>query len=159
MDASFPSSIHDDVLAAVRLDLGEGSRDRNPRDPAFRGRILTAYEHRCAICSYDIRIGNNTLGLEAAHIKWHQAGGPDRESNGLALCATHHKLFDRGAFTLSKSRNVVVSEHASGSEMFRQQLMAHHGQPAASPVRSSFQPAEEYVAWHRSEVFRVPARE
>jgi putative restriction endonuclease len=25
------------------------------------------------------------VALEAAHIKWHQAGGPDEESNGLAL--------------------------------------------------------------------------
>ena len=42
-------------------------------------------------------LDQETLGIEAAHIKWHQAGGPDTEDNGLALCTLHHKRFDRGA--------------------------------------------------------------
>jgi putative restriction endonuclease len=41
------------------------------------------------------------LGLEAAHIKWFQAGGPDIEANGLAMCSLHHKLFDLGVFTIA----------------------------------------------------------
>lgn len=40
------------------------------------------------------------------------SGGPDSEANGVALCALHHKLFDRGAFTLSKDMKIQVSEKA-----------------------------------------------
>ena len=54
------------------------------------------------------------VALEAAHIKWRQAGGPDLEVNGLALCSLHHKLFDRGAFTLSNQLVILVSDDAHG---------------------------------------------
>jgi len=56
-----------------------------------------------AVCAYDLKLGPNILGLEAAHIKWQQAEGPDTEENGLALFVLHHKLFERRAFTLTES--------------------------------------------------------
>ena len=101
LDANFPPSLHEDILAAVGLELADTFSRRRRRDPEFRHRVLTAYEYRCAVCGYDVRLGSRELGLEAAHIKWHQAGGPDSEVNGLALCALHHKLFDRGAFSVT----------------------------------------------------------
>jgi putative restriction endonuclease len=58
------------------------------------------------------------LGIEAAHIMWHQAGGPATIQNGLALCILHHKLFDRGVFTFSEDRMVQVSELAHGGKHF-----------------------------------------
>ena len=65
-----------------------------------------------------------SVALEAAHIKWHQAGGPDEESNGLALCTMHHKLFDRGVFTLSDKMKVIVSEIANGTKGFQEWVIA-----------------------------------
>ena len=61
----------------------------------MRVQTLTAYEYRCTICGFDVRLGPVPVALDAAHIRWHQAGGPDTESNGLALCVVHHKLFLR----------------------------------------------------------------
>src|SRR6185503_19127739 len=94
-----------DILDAVGLDLSlTETVTRRKRDPAFRGRVLTAYEYACAVCGFDVRLGGHALGLEAAHIQWHQAGGPDVEPNGLALCSLHHKAFDLGAFTIKPDR-------------------------------------------------------
>ena len=86
LDAHFPASIHDDILSAIGLDLQAVRRRRRSRNPAFRGLVLTAYEHRCAVCGFELRLGRHDLGLEAAHIMWHQAGGPDTVQNGVALC-------------------------------------------------------------------------
>ena len=86
LDANFPASMHEDILSAVGFDLPAGTVVRSSRDPAFCSRLLTAYEYRCAICGFDVRLGSVSLGIEAAHIKWHPAGGPDVEANGLA-CA------------------------------------------------------------------------
>jgi HNH endonuclease len=58
--------------------------------------VLTAYEYRCAVCGFDVRLGSVSIALDAAHIRWHQAGGADLEKNGLALCVLHHKTFDLG---------------------------------------------------------------
>jgi putative restriction endonuclease len=40
--------------------------------------VLTAYEFRCAVCGFDVRLGAASIALDAAHIRWRQAGGPDR---------------------------------------------------------------------------------
>jgi hypothetical protein len=60
------------------------------------------------------------------YIKCHQAGGPDEERNGLALCSLHHKLFDRGVFTICNSMSVIVSESANGTRGFQEWVIAYH---------------------------------
>ena len=158
LDKSFPPSTHEDILSAVGGDLPLGVTVRSSRDLAFRSRILTAYVYRCAVCGFDVRLGTVSLGIEAAHIKWHQAGGPDVEVNGLALCALHHKLFDRGAFTVSASGRVELSEQLNGGTGFRELLLAHHGQPLLQPPNPGHRPAGQFLAWHHKEVFQGPAR-
>jgi uncharacterized protein len=69
---------------------------RRRRDPRFREEILRIYERRCAVCGYDGRLGTTDLAIEAAHIKWHAAGGPDAAENGLALCSFHHVALEPG---------------------------------------------------------------
>ena len=91
LDGHFPRSLHDDIHAAAGIPyrVAESScsysSNVSGRDPAFRDQVLREYERRCAVCGFDIRIQDELLGLEAAHIKWHAAGGPDIVPNGLAL--------------------------------------------------------------------------
>jgi putative restriction endonuclease len=158
LDESFPSSVLEDILSAVGLDLPLGVAVRSLRDPAFRSRVLTAYEYRCAVCGFDVRLGTVSLGIEAAHIKWHQAGGPDVEPNGLALCALHHKLFDRGAFTVSAKGRIELSEQLHGGVGFRELLLAHHGQALRDPQNPNHRPEGRFLGWHHKEVFQAPAR-
>ena len=85
------------------------------------------------MCGYDVRLGNRELGLEVRHIKWHQAGGPDTEVNGLALCVLHHKLFDCGAYGMVRA--VIGASHRE----FQQQPSAcfdndHRATPDLWPV-------------------------
>ena len=155
----FPNSVFEDILEAVGLEVRFDQSRRRRRDPAFRERVLMAYEYRCAVCGYDLRLGNQQIALEAAHIKWHQAGGPDVETNGLALCALHHKLFDRGAFTLSPECQISVSQRAHGSHGFSEWLMSFHGGHLRPSQSDEYQPDADFIHWHRREVFRGPARE
>lgn len=159
LEQHFPASIHEDVLQAVGLDItiGEGS-DLKTRDPHFRERVLRAYEYKCAVCGFNVRVGNTLVGLEAAHIKWHQAGGPDLEENGVALCSLHHKLFDRGAFTISKEQKIIVSDRANGSKGFKEWLMDYHGKILNKPQSPSFYPKPKFVTWHVREVFQGESR-
>jgi putative restriction endonuclease len=77
LEQHFPESLHPDILNAVGLSL-ETTVTRRKRDPAFRQRVLKAYEYRCAVCGFDVRLGSVSIALDAAHIRWHQAGGPAR---------------------------------------------------------------------------------
>ena len=110
------------------------------------------------MCGFDVRLGNQLVALEAGHIMWHQAGGPDTENNGLALCTMHHKLFDRGVFTISDSMTVMVSEDAHGSKGFQEWVMAFHGKKINPPLRDYYFPDEQFVTWHVKEVFQSPGR-
>ena len=159
LDAHFPPSIHEDILQAVEIERPLAGTGHVKRDFDFLESVLKAYEYRCAVCGFDVRLRHQPVALEAAHIKWKQAGGPGIETNGLALCVLHQRLFDRGAFTLSKQLQVMVSDEANGSEGFQEWLMRFHGQPLKFPQRRSYYPAEEYVSWHVKEVFQGGFRE
>ncbi|WP_250452763.1 phosphorothioated DNA-binding restriction endonuclease [Caballeronia sp. ATUFL_M2_KS44] len=163
LNAHFADSMHEDILAAVGLSLDEAfdeapERGKTRRDPEFRDNVLRAYQYRCALCNWDMRICNRTIGLEAAHIKWFQYRGPDVVENGIALCCLHHKLFDMGAFTLADDRRVLVSEDAHGTEQFEHILLRHHGGQLNAPVRLEHHPSHSFVSWHRAQVFRGRAR-
>lgn len=158
LDAHFPKTIHDDILKSVGINVLAVTGRRLSRDPGFRDKILQAYEYQCAICGFDVRLRSVSVALEAAHIKWHQAGGPDTEVNGVALCSLHHKLFDRGVFAVTESLKIVVSERANGSVGFQEWLMAFHGRPLRRPQRKSYFPDSRFTQWHISEVFHGPYR-
>ena len=155
LEANFPDSFHQDILDSLGLTLQIVKR--KPRDPAFRIAVIQAYEHSCAVCGYDVKLGTVDLALEAAHIKWHQVSGPDTVQNGLALCSLHHKAFDRGAIGLTDERRIVISADVYGQSWVHDWFLRFKGQSLRSPHNPSLVPCEEYIHWHQREVFQGPA--
>ena len=101
------------------------------------------------------------IGLEAAHIKWHAAGGPDEVANGLALCGLHHKAFDRGALGLEPVEaggyRVLVSSEVHGLSAPVRWFLDYHDSPLRAPRNTCLGPDPRFVKWHEKEVFRRPA--
>lgn len=159
LEAHFPISYHEDILQKVGIPNPLQIMHLQPRDPNFRESILKAYNYRCAICGFDVKLRHQPVALEASHIKWHRAGGPDIEVNGLALCSLHHKLFDRGIFTLSVQLEVLVSEYANGNVGLEEWLLRFHGNEIRPPLRKTYYPENTYLKWHIKEVFKGPYRE
>ena len=167
LDEHFPVSMHQHILEAVGLD-GPAQEERKAskranQDPRFRELVLTAYERRCAVCGFDLRLNDDLLGLEAAHVRWHSHGGPDLVNNGLALCSFHHGAFDRGAIGLEEAvggagYRMLVSGDVNGTSAAVRWLLDYHGQPVRPPQKGAGEPCGDYVAWHTKEVFRSPAR-
>ena len=164
----FPTSQHDTVLEATLTASEEvvGAEPwdseqwtvarRRRRDPKFRAKVLEAYGSRCAVCKFAGRLRNEPVGIEAAHIKWHEAKGPAEVENGLSLCALHHDLFDKGAFTLLPEMKVIVADAIQG-EGVDSVLHQYHGEPLRVAPHPGFSfPDPAFLAWHRTEVFRVP---
>ena len=74
-----------EVIRAVRAKI---------RNAQFRMRVLTAYNNACAMCSLQMEL------VEAAHIvPVAHEDSRDIVTNGVALCALHHKAYDRGVLT------------------------------------------------------------
>jgi len=73
---------------------------------AFRAHVIRAYQQSCAIC----RLRHPEL-LDAAHIleDKHPQGIP-AVSNGLALCAIHHKAYDKKVLAVKPDYSVEIQE-------------------------------------------------
>ena len=88
-----PESLND---AEIGEDIAEPRRyavvstRRALREIDFRDRVLTAYGQRCAMCSLQLRLLDGAHILPAAH-----PASTDSTNNGVALCALHHRAFDR----------------------------------------------------------------
>ena len=178
IDAHFPESYRDDILQATGIgmamywvagseaegQLGEEraayelefeSFRRLKRDPAFRPAVLDAYRDQCAVCAFDVRLAGKSTAVEAAHIHWHADAGPARVRNGLALCNLHHRLFDRGAFTLSSDNlTMLVSTDAEGAGLDEALGRFEGLPPQVLPRNDDDLPAPRYLRWHHEEVFR-----
>jgi len=72
-------------------------RDRSAQ-ASFRDEVLRKQNVRCAVCDFAI-----PAGLDAAHLVPKKLSGTDDARNGLALCVLHHRLFDRGLFSIEPS--------------------------------------------------------
>ena len=184
IDAHFPESYREDILRATGIDMavsrGRGSGEADPdqlgeeraayelefesvrrlkRDPGFRPAVLDAYREKCAVCAFDVRLAGKSTAVEAAHIHWHADAGPARVRNGLALCTLHHRLFDRGAFTLlADDLTITVAQDARGTG-FDEILGRFEGTlPRVLPQSRRDLPEPRYLRWHHREVFRGISR-
>ena len=65
------SSLHQPPAPMVRSDFLEKIelinvwKRRGQRAPAFRREVLRAYERRCAVCDFDVRLGEDLIDVEA----------------------------------------------------------------------------------------------
>lgn len=161
----FPASFLGDVLEAVGLDvepglLGAWATDEvsvRRRRQSWRDEILRAWERRCAFCEFDgtVDLGGGTsrlVGIEAAHVRWFNFGGPDDLDNGLALCSLHHKLLDRGVLGFADQDQVAVSPAYTAHSDSGRQVYELHGR-RLTPRPGTPLPSADHVAWHSAEVF------
>ncbi|SEP88204.1 putative restriction endonuclease [Mycobacterium sp. 88mf] len=120
--------------------------------PEFRGRVLYAYEQRCAVCT--LRHGRL---LDAAHIigddKPH--GHPVVE-NGLSLCKIHHAAYDANLLGISPDYVVRINRELMEEEdgpMLRHGLQEMDGRPLLVPTRNAHRPSKIRLA-ERFDEFR-----
>ena len=155
----FPETLHAEILDDVGLGhLVAPAPSR--RDPGFKSAVLLAYENRCSFCGYSGSLRGAPVAVDAAHVKMRSHTGPDRIDNGLALCALHHRLFDRGALGLDEALRILVSQHM----MLREEespvpVKALTGERMRLPQPGYQAPAISFVRWHRRNLFIGPERQ
>jgi putative restriction endonuclease len=77
---------------------------RYTRSTSFRDRVLRAYAATCSFCGLQLNL------VDAAHIlPVAFPGASDQTSNGIALCALHHRAFDAGLVSFSKQYKTDIS--------------------------------------------------
>ena len=120
--------------------------------PEFRGRVLRAYETRCAVCT----LKHGRL-LDAAHIVGDSdEGGDPVVVNGLSMCKIHHAAYDSNLLGISPDYVVhinreLLDEH--DGPMLRHGLQEMNKRPLTVPERQSDRPDRGRLA-QRYDLFR-----
>jgi len=133
-------------LAEPQREYAKRLAKQRLHQPAFRTRVLLAYETRCAVCS----LRHGAL-LDAAHIV------PDSEPlgtpttpNGLALCKIHHAAYDQNMMGISPDYKVAINrdllEEVDGP-MLKHGLQEMHGRTLTVPTKRTDRPSSELLAW------------
>jgi putative restriction endonuclease len=116
--------------------------------PAFRTRVLLAYDTRCAVCT--LRHGSL---LDAAHIVPDGNDDPPglpTTPNGLALCKIHHAAYDQNMLGVSADYRVAINRELLDEvdgPMLRHGLQEMHGRALTLPARRADRPDRERLAW------------
>ena len=105
----------------------------------FRRDVLRAYRNRCAICSLKER----DL-VEAAHIiGWREPDGIAAVVNGLALCAIHHRAYDRNLLGIDPAGEIHIGERLLNEvdgPMLKAGLQGFHGAAILQPAKAGDRP-------------------
>jgi putative restriction endonuclease len=107
----------------------------------FRGRVIPAYMSQCAIC----RLKEGRL-LDAAHIVSDaDALGEPSITNGLSLCAIHHRAYDQNLVAVKPDYEVAVSAQLLEDEdgPMLDLLKGFHGASIHVPSRKTWRPDPE----------------
>jgi putative restriction endonuclease len=112
---------------------------------AFRAHVIRAYQLSCAIC----RLRHPEL-LDAAHIleDKHPRGIPVI-SNGLALCAIHHKAYDKNVLAIKPDYSVEIQEKVLreiDGPMLKYGLQEFQGSTILLPKRIDQHPDRDALA-------------
>ena len=151
LESHFTESIQEELADELGFDI---QQIRKYRDPLFRQQVLRAYNYQCTICGFNMRHDNTSIALEAAHIKWKQHGGPCEITNGLALCAIHHKAFDKGAIGVDENLRVQISSAVNGNSIVSRLFWDFSGAQIHLPMQKQNYPQDSFIAWHAREIFR-----
>ncbi len=116
------------------------------RDLNFRDRVLAAYGDRCAMCGIQLKL------LDAGHVlPVFHPDSTDETRNGVALCALHHRAYDKAFVTFDQSFKIrhnakvaaalKTSGHDGGLASFTHALQASLTLPPSVQDR----PAEDFI--------------
>ena len=104
----WPETLHPDIREELGLERLVTSRRRR-RDQQFIVDMLGNFRYSCSMCGFHGVLNGQATGIDAAHVRWHSADGPDILENGIALCKLHHWAFDKGILGIDPSNIIRVA--------------------------------------------------
>jgi len=131
-----------------RLLLQKDDEEVYLRGGLFKREIPKVYNFTCAISGMRIDATANISMIDACHIVPFAESHDDTVSNGIALCPTLHRAFDRGLISFSSDYRVLVSDHFTddpGDYGIRQ----FEGKELLLPSNAHYYPRQENLGWHR----------
>ena len=115
----------------------------------FRNFVREMYGYKCALRGRSL-INGMAFGLDAAHIKPDQHGGPLLPTNGILLSKDLHHAFEAGAFSLDSENKVIVNPLVSKES----EVQKFAGVEQNLRINSACLDLSSYVTHHRERLFQ-----
>ena len=123
------------------------------RDQGFRRAVVTAYDHRCALCGVRMLTPAGHTAVAAAHIIPWSISHSDDPRNGMALCHLCHWTFDEGLIGVSPSHIVMTSPRLAAQANVPGHLATLDGRGMIGPSERVLWPEGDSLKWHLDNVF------
>jgi putative restriction endonuclease len=124
------------------------------RDQGFRHAVITAYDHRCALCGIRMLTPDGHTAVDAAHIVPWSVSHNDDPRNGMALCRLCHWTFDEGLVGVSSQYVVITSTQLAAAHNVPGHLVTLDGRGIIGPFEQYLWPDLDALSWHHRHVFR-----
>jgi len=143
-----------DYVAEVRtlqeqLDQDSFEEEVFVRGGVFKRQVPLVYNNTCCISGLRVETSVNASLLDACHIVPFSRSHDDTISNGLALCPTLHRAFDRGLVTVEPDHfSVLVSDRLSEPVESVYSIRQFHGRQITRPSDARWWPGRDNLADH-----------
>ncbi|WP_234573061.1 HNH endonuclease [Rhodohalobacter sp. 614A] len=118
------------------------------RDAGFSKTVRSVYNYTCAVCrSKVITQGGSTL-VDGAHIIPRSQSNNDDPRNGLALCKSHHWMFDEYMLTVTPDYTIRLSKWLKEENNNVGNLWDLNKESILLPEAIGYQPAREALENH-----------
>ena len=138
----------------IKESVSEASYPSATRDQGFRRAVVSAYDHRCALCGIQMLTPDGHTVVDAAHIVPWSVSQNDDPRNGMALCRLCHWTFDEGLIGVSSLYEVVTSPQLAVGRNVPGHLLTLSGRGIIGPAEKLFWPDLDALNWHVRNVFR-----
>lgn len=139
VDVSFGPGLTVAPMSELEKRYAERVVRQRVHQPAFRARVMLAYQTQCCIC-----VLKKAPLLDAAHIIGDgEAEGDAVVSNGLSLCKIHHAAYDQDLMGITPDYRVEVNAdllHEIDGPMLLHGLQEMHGRALVVPQQPAQRP-------------------
>lgn len=118
------------------------------RDAGFSRAVRKAYHYTCAVCRDRVITQEGKTLVEGAHIIPRSQSNNDDPRNGIALCKTHHWMYDQYLLTIKPDYCIQLSKWLKENKNRVDHLWDYNKKTILLPDQQKYFPAQQALEIH-----------
>ena len=119
------------------------------RGGVFKKQVPQIYDNTCCISGLKVETSISATLIDACHIVPFSQSHDDTITNGIALCPTLHRAFDRGLIAINPDNyRVIVSSRMTEPVTSTYSIKQFEGREIRLPENNNYRPRKENLTEH-----------
>ena len=119
------------------------------RSAAFKREISKAYNYSCCISRLRVDVTTDCDLMDACHIEPFATSHDDTITNGIYLCPTLHRAFDRHLISIDEDYRLIISKAFIERSDSPYSIKQFEGKVILLPANRNHYPSQEKLQKHR----------